>query len=283
MPMPRWRPISNIMLKLILTFFIGLSPVPAPQALPTEFVTASYGQYIQGGMVIYHLQPDTRIFLDGEEQQSRNQIAVIGFGRDAAAKSRLHFIRGENNFIATMNIAKRDYDIQHIDGVAPKYVSPPPDTKNRIAREGKQKRAALAHVSAHTDFAKGFQWPVRGRITGVYGSQRFYNGEARRPHYGIDIAAPAGTPVRAAASGRVSLAANMYFEGGLIFIDHGLGVTSAYLHLADMHVQNGDMVEAGAIIGTIGSTGRSTGPHLDWRLFWRGRRLDPALILPAGE
>ena len=103
----------------------------------------------------------------------------------------------------------------------------------------------------------------------------------RRPHYGIDIAAPAGTPVKAPAAGRVSLASpDMYFEGGLIFVDHGLGVTSVFMHLETLAVMVGDKVSQGDIIGTVGSTGRSTGPHLDWRMYWTDRRIDPALLAP---
>jgi murein DD-endopeptidase MepM/ murein hydrolase activator NlpD len=132
-----------------------------------------------------------------------------------------------------------------------------------------------------TWFAEPFVWPVEGRISGVYGSQRFYNGEPRRPHFGIDIAAPRKTPVRAPASGRVSLAeTDMYFEGGLIFIDHGLSVTSVFMHLDSVHVAVGDIVQQGDVIGRVGSTGRSTGPHLDWRMYWQQQRVDPALLVP---
>jgi murein DD-endopeptidase MepM/ murein hydrolase activator NlpD len=120
--------------------------------------------------------------------------------------------------------------------------------------------------------------PVTGHITGVYGSQRILNGEPRQPHYGIDIAAPRGTPVTAPAGGRVTLVRDLYFSGWTILLTHGLGLNSAFLHLDSVTVAEGDEVARGAMIGTVGSTGRSTGPHLDWRLDWQGRRLDAALV-----
>ena len=120
--------------------------------------------------------------------------------------------------------------------------------------------------------------PVSGTVTGVYGSQRILNGEPRQPHYGIDIAAPAGTPVLAPAGGRVTLVRDLYFSGWTLLITHGLGLNSAFLHLQSVDVTVGDEVPRGAVIGYVGSTGRSTGPHLDWRLDWQGRRLDAALV-----
>ena len=124
----------------------------------------------------------------------------------------------------------------------------------------------------------GFIWPVWGRISGIYGSQRILNGKPRQPHYGIDVAAPVGVAVRAAAAGQVTMATDLYFTGGTIIIDHGYGLNSTYSHLHDMLVKTGDMVSRGTVIGSVGSTGRSTGPHLDWRINWQNKRLDPLLI-----
>ena len=132
--------------------------------------------------------------------------------------------------------------------------------------------------AASGDFLRGLDMPVRGQITGVYGSQRILNGAARQPHYGIDIAAPRGTPVKAPAGGRVTLVRDLYFSGWTILMTHGLGLNSAFLHLDSVTVTEGEEVPQGGIIGTVGSTGRSTGPHLDWRLDWQGRRLDAALV-----
>ena len=135
-------------------------------------------------------------------------------------------------------------------------------------------------------FARGFRWPLVGTVTGVYGSQRILNGEPRRPHYGIDIAAPAGTAVVAPAPGIVALAEpDLFLTGGTVMIDHGHGLTSVYLHLASLSVAEGEQVAQGDALGTVGATGRATGPHLDWRVNWFGTRLDPALLagpMPKG-
>ena len=121
-------------------------------------------------------------------------------------------------------------------------------------------------------------WPVTGRISGVFGSQRILNGNPRQPHFGIDIVAPRGTPVQAPASGLVTLVKDLYFSGWTVIINHGLGLNSSFLHLDRVVINIGDSVSRGDMIGTVGSTGRSTGPHLDWRLDWQGRRIDASLV-----
>ena len=130
------------------------------------------------------------------------------------------------------------------------------------------------------DFLSGFRWPIKGRISGVYGSQRILNGEPRRPHFGIDIAAPTGTKVGAPADGVVTMVhPDMFFSGGTMIVDHGHGLSSAFLHLSRILVEKGDRVVQGQTIAEVGSTGRSTGPHLDWRINLFDRRLDPSLLV----
>ena len=127
----------------------------------------------------------------------------------------------------------------------------------------------------------GFMWPVEGPISGVYGSQRYYNGEPRRPHFGVDVAAPAGTTVRAPAAGIVTLAQpDLFYSGGTVILDHGYKLSSTFLHMSEVLVQAGDELKAGDIIGAVGATGRATGPHLDWRMNWRDTRIDPQLLAP---
>ena len=247
--------------------------------LPTAFVKQQSGSFTQGGMVVLHLQDGVSVELNGETLPQVDGRTVIGFGRDADLQQRLSFRGPQQSRLIDLTLSKRSYNIQRIDGLPPAMVTPPEEAWPRIAEGSRLKRAARAVMSREAGFAEGFIWPTRGRITGVYGSQRFYNGEPRRPHFGIDIAAPRGTPVYAPATGTVTLAEpDMYFEGGLIFIDHGLSVTSAYMHLDTLKVKVGQKVQRGDVIATVGSTGRSTGPHLDWRMFWRGARLDPALL-----
>ncbi len=247
--------------------------------LPNDYVKAQSGQFAQGGLIVLHLHEDVAVKLNGAALPQINNRTVLGFGRDAETQQILSFTRRGRTEQVTVKLEKRKYNIQRIDGLPPAMVTPPEEAWPRIARGSKLKRAARAIASQHDGFAEGFVWPTKGRVTGVYGSQRFYNSEARRPHFGIDIAAARGTPVRAPASGTVTLAEpDMYFEGGLVFIDHGLSVTSAYMHLDSLKVKVGDQVKRGDVIATVGSTGRSTGPHLDWRVFWRSARIDPALL-----
>ena len=264
------------------SFFLLLFILPFAAAaidLPRDFVKAQSGQFTQGGMVVLHLQNATRISLNGEALPQIDGRTVLGFGRDSALRHELAFQRKGKRQNVAIKLKPRQYDIQRIDGLPPAMVTPPDEALPRIIAQGQLKKKARAVASTQRGFSEGFVWPTRGRITGVYGSQRFYNGEARRPHFGIDIAAPRGTPVTAPAAGTVTLAEpDMYFEGGLVFIDHGLSVTSAYMHLDSLKVKVGDKVKSGDVIATVGSTGRSTGPHLDWRMFWRGARLDPALL-----
>ena len=263
-----------------LFFAILILPLAAAAVdLPRNFVKAQSGQFTQGGMVVLHLHEAVSVTLNGQTLPQIDGRTVLGFGRDADLRQQLAFASKSKSQSVSVALKPRQYNIQRIDGLPPAMVTPPDEAWPRIIAQGKLKKKARAIASTQSGFAEGFVWPTRGRITGVYGSQRFYNGEARRPHFGIDIAAPRGTEVVAPASGTVTLAEpDMYFEGGLVFIDHGLSVTSAYMHLDSLKVKVGDKVKRGDVIATVGSTGRSTGPHLDWRMFWRGARLDPALL-----
>ena len=258
---------------------LGLPFAVQANELPDDFVFGHTGSFTPGGMVVLALHDGVALRLNGKPVPTVGRHAALGFGRDAALRQELQFQKADKSERVTLALSPRSYNIQRIDGLPPKMVTPAEEDLPRIIAQGKQKRAARAIMRRSDDFAQDFIWPVKGRISGVYGSQRFYNGEPRRPHYGIDIAAPRGTPVMAPAPGQVTLAEpDMYFEGGLIFIDHGLGVTSAYMHLDTLKVQVGDRVRQGDVIATVGSTGRSTGPHLDWRMFWNKARLDPALV-----
>ncbi|MDZ7829959.1 MAG: M23 family metallopeptidase [Halofilum sp. (in: g-proteobacteria)] len=178
-----------------------------------------------------------------------------------------------------LEIARRDYNIQRIDGLEPKKVNPPEEAIPRILREVEIVKEARKRDDARQDFLQQFRWPVQGRITGVYGSQRVLNGEPRRPHYGWDIAAPAGTPVLAPAAGIVTVAEpDMYYSGGTLLLDHGHGLSSAFLHMQAISVEVGQRVERGEKLGEVGSTGRSTGAHLDWRMNLFERRVDPRTL-----
>ena len=246
------------------------------------------GQAMQGGLMIFQTRPEAIITLDGTAlPTSPEGRFVVGFHRDDAAAQLLQATDKDGRTASiTLTPQIRRWDIQRIDNLPTNMVSPPADVIARIQKDIKNVKAARAILSDFDDVLKnGFIWPVWGRISGIYGSQRILNGQPRQPHYGIDIALPEGVAVRAAAAGQVTMAEDLYFTGGTIIIDHGYGLNSTYSHLLDMEVKIGDRVERGQVIGSVGSTGRSTGPHLDWRINWQNKRLDPQLItgplLPA--
>lgn len=241
------------------------------------------GEHRQGAILVCRTAPGAQVTLgDLTEQADAEGWIVMGHHRDAPAEAAFR-VRHEGGVWETrIDVEAREYEIQRIDGLPPAMVTPPPDPEfqARLARENRAKGAAYTSRWEGRGFLDGFDWPVTGRITGVYGSQRVLNGEPRRPHFGLDIAAPTGTPVVSPAGGVVTLAdPDMYWEGGLIFIDHGQGFTGVFMHLDSIDVAVGDVVERGQLIGTVGATGRVTGPHLDWRVRWRNRQIDPEALL----
>ncbi len=239
------------------------------------------GLFVQGGIVCGNTAPDTQIHLNGQRVRiSSNGSFIFGFGRDFPSTATITVTRNKVPNDYTIYIAPRQYKEQHIHGVPQRTVSPKPEDFKRIRQESQSIVTARQVDSTRTDFVTGFHWPVRGRISGVYGSQRTYNGVPRRPHYGVDIAVSLGTPVRAPTGGVVTLVhPDMFFSGGTLIIDHGHGISSAFLHLETINVAVGDTVQQGEEIATVGSSGRATGPHLDWRINWFTQRLDPQLLV----
>ena len=237
---------------------------------------------IQGGLVQGRTAPGAVVTLDGEKVPvSKSGLFVLGFGRNARPSSVL-VLRLPGGEVDTRQLAveQRRYKIQRIDGLPGRKVSPQKRDMKRIKAERKQLRAARRVMSAEPRFTSGFTWPVTGRLSGIYGSQRILNGKKRRPHFGVDIAAPAGTPIVAASDGRVVLVhQGMFFTGKTVLIDHGLGIGTLYIHMDSIDVKKGAHVRRGQLIGRVGMTGRATGPHLHWGLTWRGVSLDPALLV----
>ncbi|WP_051288599.1 M23 family metallopeptidase [Brumicola pallidula] len=256
-------------------------PSGAVTELTTQLVlngSLTQGALLRGklpsGSVVWLNNKRINILLSGD--------FVFGFGRDAALTQKLEWqlpgqtSRNQKN----LKLAKREYNIQRIEGVASKYVSPPKEVLARIRNDNVQIATARATSSELTAFTKALILPAKGLVSGVYGSQRVFNGEPKRPHYGLDIAGPVGTAVKAPLDGVVTLAhADMYYSGGTLIIDHGLGVSSTFIHLSLLDVKLGDVVTQGQKIAEMGATGRVTGPHLDWRINWFKERLDPALLV----
>lgn len=242
------------------------------------------GEFTPGAMIIGQVKTptaDAQILIDGKKLDiSPDGLFVFGLGRDALGQVSIGWVSKSSKATYHYKIAKRDYEIQKVVGVQEKHVNPPKDVMARIQAEGALVGAARQLNDARTDFAETFIWPLVGPITGVYGSQRFYNGEPKSPHYGLDIAAPSGTKVVAPAAGIVTLAeADLYFSGGTLILDHGHGVSSTFIHLSSVLVGVGQRISQGQIIAEVGATGRATGPHLDWRMNWFSERLDPALLM----
>ncbi|WP_243634301.1 M23 family metallopeptidase [Roseicella frigidaeris] len=255
----------------------GLLALPLLAALP-----ARAAELAQGGLVTGRVAPGTRLALDGRALRvGPGGEYAFGFGRDQGPEAVLTVTPpGGRPEAQRMAVAKRDWPVQSISGLPPKQVTPDAAALRRIAAERERLAAARALDSARTDFAAGFVLPTHGRVSGVFGSQRILNGEPRQPHYGFDIAAPTGTPIVAACGGTVALAAEFFFFGRLIVLDHGHGVNTLYAHCSAIGVREGQQVEAGQRIGAVGATGRVTGPHLHFGLSWFATWLDAQPVLP---
>ncbi len=240
------------------------------------------GRPVPGALLVGRTTPGSRVRLDGRGLRvAADGRFVFGFGRDATGEHLLEIV-GPDGRVRTkpLRLAPRRYPVERVDGLPAKTVTLPPEWHERRAREIARIRAARAVVSDRRDWRAGFRMPTEGRISGVYGSQRILNGRPRSPHFGLDVAAPEGTPVAAPAGGVVRLAAaDFLLEGGIVVIDHGFGITSTLFHLKDLRVREGEEVRAGQRIASVGMTGRATGPHVDWRVNWGEVRLDPALVL----
>ena len=239
------------------------------------------GQAVQGGLLTGQAPPDSEVTLDGEPLMvSGDGYFLVAFGRDETeARNLVVTLPDGERWQRKLRPEQREFDIQRIDGLPDEQVTPPQEVLERIRNEASLARRARERHDERTDWVDGFSWPVIGQITGVYGSQRILNGNPRAPHWGIDIAAPTGTPVNAPAGGVVTLTHDMYFSGLTIFLDHGHGLISSFLHLNEIRVEEGQRVEQGELIGKVGATGRATGPHLDWRMSLGDTRIDPALLL----
>lgn len=237
---------------------------------------------IQGGLVTGTTQASTMRLLGREVYLDTKGQFVFGLGRDVESPLKVELVDGlGERHSLSFEVQQREYSTQSIQGVEKKYVSPPESVSVRIAKDGQLVRQARQRFGEVPYYKQGFIWPAEGPVSGVYGSQRIFNGVPKRPHYGLDIAGPVGTPVYAPAPGAVSLVHDdLYYSGGTLIIDHGHGISSTFIHLSEIYVAQGELVKQGQKIAGMGKSGRVTGPHLDWRVNWFDQRLDPAFLLP---
>ena len=260
---------KKILLILAILFPLKVSAI--------EFI----GNFSQGNFILGKTEPNTKIIINKTEVRvSEDGYFVFGIDRDRKYDLVItKIINGKKEKIIK-KILKRKYKIQRIDGLPENKVTPPESVYKRIKAENNRIGEARA-INSELNFFKGkFIMPVEGIITGVYGSQRILNGKPKWPHYGIDIAAKQGTEIISSATGVVTMAEDdLYYTGGTIIMDHGHGISTIYSHLENVLVSVGDKINQGDVIGTVGSTGRSTGPHLDFRINWFQTRLDPMSVL----
>jgi murein DD-endopeptidase MepM/ murein hydrolase activator NlpD len=250
--------------------------------IPTQSIAIEFtGKFLQGHFIIGKTDPKAKIIIDKKQVKvSEDGFFVFGLDRDRKFDLTItKIINGKKDKIIK-KVLKRKYDIQRIDGLEESKVTPPESVYKRIKEENNKIGEARAINSDLLFFKNQFIMPVEGIISGVYGSQRILNGKPKWPHYGIDIAAKQGTMIKSSGSGIVTMAEDdLYYTGGTIIMDHGHGISTIYSHLENVMVSVGDKINQGDIIGTVGSTGRSTGPHLDFRVNWFQTRLDPMSVI----
>jgi len=261
------------MKKLLLLIAIIFST----NAVAVEFK----GKFLQGHFIIGITDPASKIIVDKKEVRvSQDGYFVFGIDRDRKFDVTITKILDGKKEKIIKKVLKRKYNIQRIDGLEESKVTPPESVYKRIKAENNRIGEARAINSELPFFKDQFIMPVKGIISGVYGSQRILNGKPRWPHYGIDIAAKQGTEIKSSGTGVVTMAEDdLYYTGGTVIMDHGHGISTIYSHLETVLVSVGDKINQGDIIGTVGSTGRSTGPHLDFRINWFQTRLDPMSVL----
>ena len=263
---------KKIILNILVFFLLSLT-----HSYSIEF----NGKFIQGHFIVGKTDPTTQIIIDKKKiKVSKDGYFVFGLDRDKKFDLVITKIKNGKKEKIIKKVLKRKYNIQRIDGLEESKVTPPESVYNRIKAENNKIGKARAINSDLSFFKDQFIMPVEGIISGVYGSQRILNGKPKWPHYGIDVAAKKGTPVKSAGRGIVTMAEkDLYYTGGTIIMDHGHGISTIYSHLESLLVSVGDQINQGEIIGTVGSTGRSTGPHLDFRVNWFQTRLDPMSLI----
>ena len=270
--------------RLVLGFAAASAGALAWPALSQDQPFGLKGRFVQSGYAVGTATPGSELWVDSvlRGPVDRTGSFYVGFDRDAAAISTLEIRNGDKSDKATLTVAPTTYDVQRVDGLPQNTVTPTdPELLARIKREVVLKNDAFASRLDADYFRGGFHWPLEHFVvSGHFGNQRILNGTPASPHMGFDMAAPTGTPIHAPQKGLVVLSeTDLFYEGGLLLIDHGQGLISMYLHQSRVIARKGDVVEPGQVIGEVGAKGRATGPHLCWRLKWTDRHMDPSLMV----
>jgi len=274
--------VANINLRNKKTLSCATFLLSSLFALSTQAEIELSGEMVQGALIVGKTKANSTVMLNKQKLPvSANGDYVFAFSRDDTKQYTLA-VTLPSGIVEekTFTPKKRDYKISRVEGISKKIMNPNKKAQSRAAKD----RAAMVKVrkisSELTDFSRGFIAPRDSRITGVYGSQRFYNGVPKNPHFGVDYAGKIGAPVKAPAAGKIILwVPDMFYSGGTLVIDHGHGITSNFLHLSASLVNVGDTVKQGQVIANVGNSGRVTGPHLDWRMNWHQVRFDPQLAM----
>ena len=261
------------------TLLILLSTVTCALSIPAAFA----GTTVPGGVYTAALPPGAHsVRYDGKPVLLVNGRAVIGVPMSAAlGAAHIDYIVDEEPQRHRFSIEHKAYTEQHITLQNQNMVDPPAETLKRIRDEAIRQRRLYNSHTDQVDLADGFILPLQGITTSLFGHKRFFNGQPRNPHSGLDIAADAGTPIAAAGPGTVRLADELYFNGKTLFIDHGQGLITMYCHMSELLVSEGDEIAQGQPIGLVGATGRATGPHLHWSVSLNGTRVDPTGFMQA--
>ena len=244
---------------------------------------------VPGGIAEIHLgsshQPAPKVYFNQQRvlvTRNRDQwLALVGIPLETSPGAQhISVNTPEKSYELSFNVSYKHYPEQHLTIKNQRMVNPEPEDELRIAEDLKHINQAIDTWTEQEVVDTAFSTPVEGRISGVFGSRRFFNNQPKNPHSGLDIAAPAGSPIKAPAHARVINTGNYYYNGNSVFLDHGQGLITGYFHMTAIHVRPGQVVKPGDILGTVGATGRVTGPHLHWNAYLNHTKIDAALLIP---
>ncbi|WP_372240234.1 peptidoglycan DD-metalloendopeptidase family protein [Pseudomonas sp. gcc21] len=266
-------------------FFLCLLSSLSLSALAEGFLTRLLNKPVPGGVAVIGLpeQPqapraryrDNPLLIVRED--GTRWIAIAGIPLNTSPGTE-HIVLADGTRVP-FSVKPREYESQHITLKNQQQVTPDAARLKRIQRELSEQTSAYQTFSPRQPSNLLFDRPVDGRLSSAFGLRRFFNGEERNPHSGLDFAASAGTPIQTPAAGRVILVGDYFFNGKTVFVDHGQGLISMVCHLSAVDVQVGDELERGAKLGKVGATGRATGPHLHWNVSLNNVRVDPAIFI----